>query len=321
MFKFLISLRSQSGKNARLSILIYHRVLAEVDPLLPGEPDIATFSWHMRLIARYFRPLRLDEAIFHLRRGSLPSRAICVTFDDGYADNVTNALPILMQIRIPATFFIATAFLDGGRMFNDTVIETLRRLPNGNYNWEDLGLGRYFLSDIPSRLHACSKIIGQIKYLLPNEREEQAAKFAERASPLNHLANLPSDLMVTKDQVRQLNESGMLIGAHTHSHPILARLPDSIARREIIQGRDELEKIINKPVKFFAYPNGRFGKDYFPQHAKMVRDLGFDGAVSTERGVGNSASDFFQLPRFTPWDQTEMGFLFRILGNLGLTLS
>ena len=69
----------------------------------------------------------------------LPSRSVAVTFDDGYADNARIALPILREERVPATFFIATAYLDGGRMWNDTVIEAVRRLVPGEHRFPHAG--------------------------------------------------------------------------------------------------------------------------------------------------------------------------------------
>ena len=94
----------------------------------------------MRVLARYFRPCGLAEGLRQLRDGGLPPRSVAVTFDDGYADNARIALPILREARVPATFFIATSYLDGGRMWNDTVIEAVRRLAPGDHRFPHAGL-------------------------------------------------------------------------------------------------------------------------------------------------------------------------------------
>jgi peptidoglycan/xylan/chitin deacetylase (PgdA/CDA1 family) len=112
-----------------LSILIYHRVLPVPDPLRAGEPDATRFDQQMRYLARHFSVLPLREAFRRLRAGTLPRRACCITFDDGYADNLTVALPILEKYGLPATIFIATGYLDGGRMFNDAAIDALGAAP------------------------------------------------------------------------------------------------------------------------------------------------------------------------------------------------
>ena len=116
------------GGEARLSILIYHRVLAKADPMRPGEPTVAEFESQMKWIRRYFTPLPLLEAAQKLAEGTLPSRAVCVTFDDGYADNEELAMPVLRRHGMPATVFVSTGSMNGGQMWNDTVIESIRPL-------------------------------------------------------------------------------------------------------------------------------------------------------------------------------------------------
>jgi len=308
----MLAWRAPGGRRARLSILIYHRVLPEPDPLRPGEPDVARFRWQMRLLARHFRPLPLAEAIERLRTDRLPARSVCVTFDDGYADNATLALPILREYAIPATVFIATAFLDGGRMFNDTLIESVRRLPDGPCDLTALGLGPRTLRTTQDRLVLIRELIGQVKYRPQPERDEWARRLSTRVP-----TPLPDDLMLRRDQVRALHAAGIDIGAHTFSHPILARLDDAEAHREIARGATELTELLGACPRLFAYPNGRPGQDYHDRHVALVRALGFAAAVSTAWGVATRASDPYQLPRFTPWDRTPARFLLRLARNLG----
>jgi peptidoglycan/xylan/chitin deacetylase (PgdA/CDA1 family) len=107
----------------------------------------------------------------------------------------------------------------------------------------------------------------------------------------------------------------MEIGAHTVSHPILAQVSIDAARREIGEGRVQLEHIIGAPVRVFAYPNGKPGRDYRCEHVALVRDLGFDCAVSTAWGAARAGADLYQIPRFTPWDRTNAKFALRLFGN------
>jgi peptidoglycan/xylan/chitin deacetylase (PgdA/CDA1 family) len=126
-------------------------------------------------------------------------------------------------------------------------------------------------------------------------------------------ARLPGDLMMTSTQVKELSDLGFDIGGHTVSHPILRVLSSDEAEREIREGKGQLERITGRPLDVFAYPNGRPGEDYGPEHAAMVRELGFTLAVSTRRGVCSPRADRWQLPRFTPWDRTPARFLTRML--------
>jgi peptidoglycan/xylan/chitin deacetylase (PgdA/CDA1 family) len=95
--RWLFDMLSPAGAGARLTVLIFHRVLLEPNPLFPGEPDAVRFETQMRWIKTWFNVLPLPEAIQRLRVGGLPARAAAITFDDGYADNFTVALPILRR--------------------------------------------------------------------------------------------------------------------------------------------------------------------------------------------------------------------------------
>lgn len=284
------------GPGARLSILIYHRVLGETDPLFPSEPTTATFDAQMTALKSVFNVLPLPEAIARLKTGTLPARAACITFDDGYADNYTLALPILQRHGLHATFFIATAYLNGGRMFNDTVIEAIRRAKSEQIDLQDLGLGRHDVTTPEARARAIGHILPIVKYLPLGQREETVAALAEKVTN----AALPTDLMMTAAQLQALHGAGMEIGGHTDRHPILANLDESETRAEIQAGKDRLETALNTRVRVFAYPNGRPGTDYRSEQARIVESLGLEGAVSTQWGVSTRQTDPYQLARFTP---------------------
>lgn len=302
---------SPGGLRNRLSILIYHRVLAEQDPLFPGESYAEVFDQQMKLLSKYFRVMPLGDAIESLCRGKLTFRAACITFDDGYADNAEIALPILQKHRICATFFVATGFLDGGRMFNDTVIELIRRAPGDTVDFDSLGLGRFPVETITQRRQAIFQLLDKLKYLPMESRQSMVEAMADLIP-----VDLSRNLMMTSSQVRELHSAGMEIGGHTVNHPILARIENDAAFADIANGKEALEGITRSPVRFFAYPNGKPGKDYLPDHVKMVKKLGFDAAVSTAYGAARKNSDLYQLPRFTPWDRGQVLFTLRMVQNM-----
>jgi len=307
--KRLFSILTPSQAKARLSILIFHRVLPEPDPIYPDEIHVRRFYEVCGWLKSWFNILPLDAAIAHLKEGTLPARAACITFDDGYADNHDVALPILQRHGLPATFFIATGFLDGGRMWNDTVIESVRHTMATTL---DLGeLGRFAVGTPAEKAAAIGAIIGKIKYLPVAERLDAAQRIASAAH-----VNPPNNLMMTSLQVKAMRQAGMQIGAHTVSHPILARLSNELARAEIKGSKDFLEHLLGERVGLFAYPNGKPGEDYVPASVDVVRSLGFDAAVSTQWGAFRAGDDPFQIKRFTPWDQTRLRFGARLLINL-----
>lgn len=311
-YRIAASRFSPAGPGAKLSILIFHRVLAQPDPLFPSEATVQSFDWQMALLKSLFNVLPLTEAVSRLKAGTLPERAAAITFDDGYADNYTHALPILQKHGLHATFFIATAYLDGGRMFNDTVIESVRNTRLSHLDLSDMDLGQHDVGPIAAKTQAIHQILPKIKYLLPDEREAAAARIAARAE----VEHLPNDLMMTTAQLKSLHAAGMEIGGHTHRHPILAKLDRDAAQTEIATGKTVLEDKLGTRVRLFAYPNGKPETDYLPEQARIVRKLGFEAAVSTAHGVSTRRSDLYQLARFTPWDTNRTAYALRLLQNL-----
>ncbi len=314
LFRTLFHVASPAGTKGKLSTLIFHRVHAELDPLFPGEVDATQFSDMCRWLKDWCNVLPLDKALDKLAAGTLPARACAITFDDGYADNHDVALPILKEHGLSATFFIATGFLDGGRMWNDGVIESIRRTERPVLQLAQVidGLTEPLpLGDWDEKRSAIYRILAHIKYLPLHERDAAVAGLARYCA-----VTLPQDLMMTSAQVRNLYEAGMQIGAHTVSHPILAKLDRDGMRREIGQGKEQLENVIHAPVTLFAYPNGKPDEDYSAVSVEVVKSLGFKAAVSTAWGVGNAESDLFQIPRFTPWDRFRFKFGLRLGMNM-----
>ncbi|NOZ52947.1 MAG: polysaccharide deacetylase family protein [Gammaproteobacteria bacterium] len=310
IFKPLISLCSSSGRKAKLAILIYHRVLASEDLYRDEETNAVEFDWQMRLISRNFRVIKLSDAVERMKNGTLPARAMCVTFDDGYADNYEVALPILKKWNVPATFFISTAYLNGGCMWNDRIIESISHTQSPFLDLTKYELGKYSMHTVEERKLAISDLLKKIKHL------PYATRFTITEA-INHdlEVTIAADIMMTRGQVKKLYENGMEIGAHTDTHPILTKIDDEMALSEIEKNKNILEKILGSDINLFAYPNGKPGQDYNDKHVSMVKSLGFRAAVSTTWGVSNRHSDPYQLCRFTPWDKTPGRFMFRLLNN------
>jgi len=307
----LLRVMSPSGDRARLSVLIFHRVLSEPDPLFPDEMHARRFDELCAWLASWFKVMALDEAVKHLKAGTLPAGAASITFDDGYADNHRVAMPILQRHGLSATFFIATGFLDGGRMWNDTVIESVRQSQTSGLDLSALGLAHYSIESLGEKRAAIANLIGQIKYLPVEKRIAVSEALAQLAK-----ARPSEDLMMTSHEVKAMRLAGMQIGAHTVSHPILAGLADEQARQEILGSKSFLERLLGERIGLFAYPNGKPNEDFSPQTVALVRCLDFDAAVSTQWGASSKQDDMFQIRRFTPWDKTRSRFGLRMLANL-----
>lgn len=300
--------RYRGGDGASLPILMYHRVVPEFDPMQPEIPTAAMLDTQFKALADVFHVLPLEEAAQRLYEGQLPARSACITFDDGYEDNHSIALPILRRHRLTATVFVATGFLDGGRMFNDTVVEAVRRLPTGDADLAWLGLGRCRVTDLASRQALALQLASRIKYLEPEQRDEACSRLAAMAS-----SALPGNLMMSCEQVFDLSRHGVTIGGHTTTHPILSKVSAGQAREEILRNRDALKAITGKVPPCFAYPNGKPTLDYSAFHADLVREIGYGAAVSTAVGVATLDAHRYQMPRFVPRERHAVSFVARML--------
>jgi peptidoglycan/xylan/chitin deacetylase (PgdA/CDA1 family) len=316
MMRSLFRQLSPAGPGARLSIFIFHRVLRASDPLQTDVPDAPAFETMCRWLAAWFNVLPLDRAAVLLAQDALPERAAAITFDDGYQDNCTVAMPILQRHGLTATFFVATDYLDGGCMWNDVVAESVRQCAAPVLDLSGLAtggapLGRYAVADWAQKRLAAQQITGAVKYLGDEARRQAVAEIARVAG-----ARAPTDLMMSSAQVRQLEQAGMQVGAHTATHPILAKLHRAAAKADIARSKRVLEDILQREVSMFAYPNGKPGTDYLPETVQVVRECGFKTAVTTAWGAAGQGADPLQLPRFTPWDTTRLRFGVRVARNL-----
>lgn len=310
VFRFATSLLSPGGARGRLSAFIFHRVLAEPDPLLPSEPHAELFDRMLGWIGSQFQVLPPLEACERLYAKSLPARAAVITFDDGYRDNHDVALPLLQKHRMGAAFFVATGYLNGGTMFNDRVIEAVRGARAAALDAGWLGLASLPLGDDAQQREAIDRLLRAVKHLPLAERERAVARLEDQLG-----AGVTIQLMMSDAQVQALHAAGMSIGGHTRTHPILKVLEDGAAREEIARGADDLRAITGEAPVIFAYPNGRPGEDFDDRHAPMAKAAGFRFAFTTRAGVGVPQTDPYQLPRFTPWDRSALRFKARMLQN------
>lgn len=309
--KTIINCAFPGGEKAKLNILIFHQIhKTKRKMFINSDIDEKDFLWQMKLLKTYFNILDFNDAILKLKAGKLPSRSVVITFDDGYHDNFDVAFPILSSLDIPATFFIATGFLNGGIMWNDKIIFSIDKTTKTYLDLSDYDLDKYNIDSDINKSKTIVSLVSKIKYKSPDFRDY----ISNRVLDILNITP-PTNRMMTDNQIVELANNGMTIGAHTVTHPILSSLDNETAYNDIKDSKHYLENLINKPIKYFAYPNGRPGIDYKYQHVEMVRNIGFDASVSTSYGTSNKYTDIYQLPRFTPWDQGFIKYLTRLYIN------
>ncbi len=302
-----VALRLFSMAESRLSIVLFHSVLSAADPMRESVPNVSCFAEQIRWLQGGFKILPLREATERLHGGKLPARALCITFDDGYRDNALNALPVLVDLKVPATFFVTTRYLEGGMMWNDRVIESVRVWPHDKIDMSPYGLDSIALGS--DRQRVLNDLLVRIKYLPYDQREMVTADLLTRSGARTER------MMMNENEIRSLHRAGMEIGGHTASHPILCALDDERVLREIAENKAELETIISADVDSFAYPNGRPQRDFAARHIAMLRSCGYRRAVTTAPGTATVGCSPWQLPRYTPWDRAQPKYLGRMLRN------
>ena len=317
-------------------ILLYHRV-AELDSD-PQQLQVSpsNFAEHLRILKEIATPISLPELTRSLRAGKVPARSVVVTFDDGAADNLLAAKPILEREDFPATVFIATGYMKTGREYWWDEVERLVLQPGElpplltlafdgklhqwdlseqtNYTPTDYNAHRSWNAvrgDEPTRRHQLYRSLIDVLYpLAPAERFQQ----------LDYLKSWAGDVTVSRDshrpltaaEVKQLADGGLIeIGAHTVSHSMLSALPVSLQRDEIKQSKADLEEILGHPVRSFAYPFGTLS-DYTRETVRLVKQLDFDCACSNFKEVVQPGADLFQLPRLIVRDWKAEEFANRV---------
>lgn len=311
LVKSLFSLLSPAGPGGCLSVLLFHKIPTVADPLTANELDLAGFERILDFLIENANVLPLPEATAALKAGKLPSRAMALTFDDGYAEWIDNVGPALRRRNLPGTFFVTTGHLSGSALWHERIVGAVRALPDIGASLP-YGFGNYKDLALPgNRMHLIRELQERLKYVPLADREGAIATLEAQAGSA---ISLPRRF--DKDSVRSLHSQGFDIGAHTVHHPILNECTRTQALAEIGGCKEELEAIIGGQIFSFAYPNGRPNEDYSRAHVEMVKSVGYTSAVTTSNGVSRHRSDIFQLPRFTPWGLSDERIAFQLARNM-----
>jgi len=294
-------LRRRRRGAGRALILMYHRISNDPDYLgLSVAPQY--FDAQIGLLRRRTKVLPLGELVARLaRKQGLDEDLAAITFDDGYRDNFEVALPILERHGVPATVFVTTGFVDdavlpvGDRLWR--AVEVLWTEPSTFPRFTNTAITAAVRQTLakPGSLETLRGLRQQLK-VLPVDETEQVVATLEQLTGVSKRESRPLPLMLTWHEVRVLAARGVEIGSHTVSHPILSRIPETAAVRELRESKQRLEDVTGKPVMGFAYPNGQ-AADFSQAHVTALVELGYTHACSAVRGVNRPGSDTFRLRR------------------------
>lgn len=186
-------------------------------------------------------------------------------------------------------------------MWNDTVIESIRLATGDKLDLRSIDLGIHAIATLEQKRETLTFLIDRLKYLPYETRALQVEKLSTIIS-----ARLPDNLMMTSAQVRQLHDAGMEIGAHTVTHPILAKLMMRRRWQKSQKARQSLRQLLAR--KYVYLPTRTANREkIICRFTQNGSDAGFEAAVSTAWGAARQNSDIFQLPRFTPGIKVNYG--------------
>lgn len=295
----------------KLSVFLFHKVPQQAHALMPSDITLAGFERLLDEVVSQFCVLPMEDAATRLQTGRLPRRAACITFDDGYTDWMTGALPALRQRNLHATFFITTGQFGGLPLWHERIQAAVRALPGPLLDMGMPSLGQPSVATLADRQALVVRLEQELKYLKLAARE-QALLRLEAAACVRPEA-LPR---MSEAQLRDLHSQGFGVGGHTINHPILNYCNEQELAQEVAGVREQLQGIVGGSIAGFAYPNGRPHTDFSQHHVDAVRRAGYAYAVTTHWGVANPTTSPFQIPRFTPWAQREWHALFQAGRNL-----
>jgi peptidoglycan/xylan/chitin deacetylase (PgdA/CDA1 family) len=295
----LLWLRARAGRRD-LAVFTYHRT---GDPASAGELDPGVFDATCAELAAQLEVLRAHATIVSLadvrrfaRGARRPPNPVLVTFDDAYVD-VDSALPILRRAGVPATFFIPTAFPDGGRLFWwDRIWLILHRARR-----ESVALGypsRIVVHPMRALAPAAKTLVTVVKHTehldLARLWEELGVATGVTLDPREERA-LAGRTLLSWSAIRRLRDAGMDVQSHAHAHVVLNGLTPEEARDDLMTSARLLKDQVGQAPFAVAYP---VGYELGPAHRDVAREAGFELGFTNGTGLWlHGAADPYNMPR------------------------
>lgn len=289
--------RRHRGKAA---ILMYHSIV-DHPPLAWTQVHVEQFRRQMAYLRHNTNVLSIPELVEGLHTDSLPPGATAVTFDDGFKNFATLALPVLEKYQIPAMVYLTTSFIDDDNEFEgfiwpDYVHAILLATKHSFLDLTDMSLPSLDLASTAARHHAKSVVCDALKRLPTPQRLQHIRTLASRTETGVLSEHRQMFAGMRWEDVRRIDTGGLIeFGAHTVNHAILSQTSEEAMRREILDSQRIIAEQLDHAVEHFAYPNGGRA-DYNEAVLAVVRDA-FASAVVTTEGLATPQSPLHELPR------------------------
>jgi peptidoglycan/xylan/chitin deacetylase (PgdA/CDA1 family) len=273
----------------------------------------SAFAQQMRFIRNHYTPVSLDHLFEAIKQNRpFPPRAVAITFDDGYRDNYSEALPILQEYGISATFYITAGCVEARdllwtsklRYYFMATRELVLQLRHPVAQVLDL-------SSPASRQAAYAHTVALIKSTGRRCGGDEVFQEVEAALQVTNLTPL-RDSMLSWEEIREMSQAGMLIGAHTLTHPNLPGLHPDAAEAEVAGSKALIEERANVAVNHFAYPNGRGVSHFNDTVREIVQQAGFLTSTTSISGSVHPTDDLFTLRRLGVYRKHAQLFRFAL---------
>ena len=297
-------------RTSNFQILTYHRVCDQSGPYLPATP-VEVFQRHMEILSTYCHVCDLLEAVELAKGRDLPENTVVITFDDGYRDNYVHAFPILDQLSLPATVFVATGVIGTGKLlWHDQVISMIHKTSKPSLQWNEFEENVFPLRTDQEKAVAVPKILWELRGANDEKRDQMVRELEKKLDIVN--GEKQFDLMLSWEEIQIMFQRGISFGSHTVTHPILSQASLDKGREEIRESKRTLQNRLGVPVTTFAYPSGR-RVDFTDATKKILKEEGYSCAVSMMWGVNDRHRDCYELRRIALSDQESWRFGLRQL--------
>ena len=305
---FYAAVRDLAGPLARQftasspRILMYHRFSrGKAFRRLP----VDLFEEHISYLVRNFRPCSLTGLVRSLRDRGPDPRTVAITIDDGYADFLEYAYPVLHRYGVPATVFLVPTFVDGSWLWFDALHYLVHRTSVASLDVEIDGIVvRLDLLDVASRNRAWETIADACLRLDVPSRDAVVRRLQEDLRVVLPPSTTAEYKGMTWDAAKSLDTELIELGAHTLTHPVLSRCTLAEIEREVRGSKEMLETRLDRRVEAFCYPFGGPGQ-YDDRSVDAVRAAGYQCATTAIDGIIRGRADLLRLPRISASDTSQ----------------
>lgn len=290
------------SKGRHVAILRYHalasgRINDYVSPNITLPLHI--FESHIDYLSENCTILSMDDVadvLYHKK--VFPKRSVAITFDDGYRDNY-DAYKILRHFGVSGTFYVVAGCIEQNEplwlfelnfLIQNTFQTTIDiQLPQLSFTLD--------LRSAPKKRSAIRYLTALIKSNNRSFRETIRNQLRDKLSDVHGFEERAAQIMLTWEQLLEMNHNGMIIGGHTMTHLNLPNAGLEDARREIFDCKKLLEKRLNRSIKHFSYPNGGNYEYYNDVIMNLVREAGFLTSTTSNNGLADIDSNALELRR------------------------